>query len=157
MDLPRPQADPVPVGNNIVGKATYKKKMIGGRVYIGNSDVIFLGALHGESYFLETGAFEVRQNNIVKWISYLFSVFLCLTMFTFLFISKICHSWTSACGIHFCSLDNHIRPWTLSLNIWLKMLPSNSFMSCLDSLLGYYTGELQPWQLIVLVVFGVID
>ena len=31
-------------------------------------------------------------------------------------------------------------PWTFSLNIGLNMSPSDSFMSCLDSLLGYPTG-----------------
>ena len=32
-------------------------------------------------------------------------------------------------------------PWTFSLNIGLNMLPLDSFMSCLHSLLGYYTGD----------------
>ena len=30
-------------------------------------------------------------------------------------------------------------------------------MSCLDSLLGYSTGDFQALQLIVLVVFGAVD
>ena len=30
-------------------------------------------------------------------------------------------------------------------------------MSCLDSLIGYSTGEFQALQLIVLVVFGAVD
>ena len=37
------------------------------------------------------------------------------------------------------------------------MLPSDSSVSCLDSLLGYSTGELQALQLIVLAAFGAMD
>ena len=48
-------------------------------------------------------------------------------------------------------------PWTFSLNIGLNMLPLDSFMSCLHSLLGYSTGEFQALQLIVLVAFGAMD
>ena len=39
------------------------------------------------------------------------------------------------------------RPWTFSLNIGLNMFSSDSFMSCLQSLLGYSTGEFQALQL----------
>ena len=45
-----------------------------------------------------------------------------------------------------------LGPCIFSLNIGLCILPSNSFLSCLDSLLGYAAGELQALQLIVLVV-----
>ena len=48
-------------------------------------------------------------------------------------------------------------PWTFSLNIGLNMFPLDSFMSCLHSLLGYSTRELQALQLIVLVEFGAVD
>ena len=41
-----------------------------------------------------------------------------------------------------------------SLNFGFNMLPSYSFVSYLDSLLGYITGEFQALELIVLVVFG---
>ena len=37
------------------------------------------------------------------------------------------------------------------------MLPQDSFMSCLDFLQWYFTGEFQALQLIVLVVFGAVD
>ena len=47
-------------------------------------------------------------------------------------------------------------PWTFVLNILLNMLSSDSFMSCLDYLLGYSTGEFRALQLIVLVVFGAV-
>ena len=47
--------------------------------------------------------------------------------------------------------------WTVSLNIGLKMLPSDSFTACLHSLLGYSTGEFQALQLIVLAAFGAVD
>ena len=46
------------------------------------------------------------------------------------------------------------RPWTFSLNIGLNMLPLDSFMSCLHSLLEYSTGEFQALQLILLAAFG---
>ena len=39
----------------------------------------------------------------------------------------------------------------------LSMLPTDSFMSYLDFLLGYSTEELQILQLIVLVLFGAVD
>ena len=55
------------------------------------------------------------------------------------------------------SLDIYAPAWAFSLNIGLNMLPSPSFMSCLDYLLGYSTGEFQALQLIVLVVLGAVD
>ena len=39
----------------------------------------------------------------------------------------------------------------------LSMLPTDPFMSYLDFLLGYSTGELQILHLIVLVLFGAVD
>ena len=53
-------------------------------------------------------------------------------------------------------LPGYLCPLTFSLNIGMNMLPSDYFMSCLDSLLWYSTGEFRALQLIVLVVFGVI-
>ena len=44
--------------------------------------------------------------------------------------------------------------WIFSLNIELNMLPLDSFMSCLRSLLGYSTGVVQALQLVVLAAFG---
>ena len=41
--------------------------------------------------------------------------------------------------------------------IGLNMLSSDSFMSCLDSLLWYSAGEFRALQLIILVVFGAVD
>ena len=46
--------------------------------------------------------------------------------------------------------------WTFPLNIGLNVLPSDSFMSCLDYILGYSTGDFQIFQLTVLVVCGVM-
>ena len=46
---------------------------------------------------------------------------------------------------------------SLPLNIGLNILPLDSFMSCLDSLLGYSTGEFQALQLFVLAMFGAVD
>ena len=42
---------------------------------------------------------------------------------------------------------------------WIEhgMLPSGSFLSCLDSLLEYSTGEFQALQLIVHAVFAALD
>ena len=48
-----------------------------------------------------------------------------------------------------------VRPLTFPLNIGLNMLPLDSFKSCLDSLSGYPTKDIQALQLIVLMVFGV--
>ena len=48
-------------------------------------------------------------------------------------------------------------PWTFLLNIELNMLPPDSFVSCLDSLQGYSTGEFHALQLIVLAVSSAVD
>ena len=47
-------------------------------------------------------------------------------------------------------------PWTFYQNIGFN-IPSDSFMSHLYTELEYSTGEFQALQLIVLVVFGVVD
>ena len=54
-------------------------------------------------------------------------------------------------------LPGSFCPWFLSLNVGLNMLPSDSFLSCLDFLLGYSTGEFQALQLIVLSLFGAME
>ena len=48
-------------------------------------------------------------------------------------------------------------PWTFRLNISLNTSPSDSFVSYLNSHLGYSAGEFQALQLIVLAVFGAVD
>ena len=48
-------------------------------------------------------------------------------------------------------------PWQFSLNIGFTMLPSDSFMSCVYSLLGYSTGKFQALLLKVLTAFGATD
>ena len=63
----------------------------------------------------------------------------------------------SSSGSANAQLPGCFRPWTFSLNIGLNMFPSDSFMSCLHSLLGYYTGDIQALQLIVLAAFGAVD
>ena len=54
-------------------------------------------------------------------------------------------------------LPGYFHPWTLSLDIGLNMFPLDSFMSCLHSLLEYFTGEFRVLQLIVLAAFGEAD
>ena len=51
-------------------------------------------------------------------------------------------------------LPGCFHPWTFLLHSGLNMLLSDSFMSCLYSLLGYWTGAL---QLIVLVVIDAVN
>ena len=46
---------------------------------------------------------------------------------------------------------------TFRLNIGLNTSPSDSFVSYLNSHLGYSAGEFQALQLIVLAVFGAVD
>ena len=57
------------------------------------------------------------------------------------------------------SLD--VFPRTFSLNIGCSiqysMLPLDSLIPCLHSLLGYSTGDFQALQLVVLVVYGAVD
>ena len=65
--------------------------------------------------------------------------------------------YLSSSGSANAQLPGCFRPWTFSLNIGLNMLPLDSFMSCLHSLLGYSAGEFQALQLIVLVAFGAVD
>ena len=50
-----------------------------------------------------------------------------------------------------------LKPRDILLNIGLNMLPSDSFVSSLDSLLAYSIGDFQALQLIVLAVFGAVD
>ena len=64
--------------------------------------------------------------------------------------------YPSSSGSANAQLPGCFRPWTFSLNIGLNMLPVD-FMSCLNSLLGYSTGEFQALQLIVLAAFGAMD
>ena len=63
----------------------------------------------------------------------------------------------SISGSSIAQLPGRFRSWTFSLNIGLNMLTSDSFMSCLHSLLGYSTGEFQDLQLIVLAAFNAVD
>ena len=65
--------------------------------------------------------------------------------------------YLSSSGSANVQLPGCFRPWTFSLNIGLNMLPLDSFMSCLHSLLGYSTGKFQALQLIVLAAFGAVD
>ena len=65
--------------------------------------------------------------------------------------------YLSSSGSANAHLPGCFRPWTFSLNIELNMLPLDSFMSCLHSLLGYFIGEFQALQLIVLAAFGAVD
>ena len=65
--------------------------------------------------------------------------------------------YLSSSGSANVQLPGYFRHWTFSLNIRLNMFPLDSFMSCLYFLLGYFTGESQALQLIVLVAFGTVD
>ena len=65
--------------------------------------------------------------------------------------------WLSETSFATTQLPVCFCPRIFSLNIVLYMIPSDSFMSCLDSLLGCSTGEVQALQLIVLAVFGALD
>ena len=64
-----------------------------------------------------------------------------------------CARWVVIIGVRVWDLQNFM----LCSNIALNILPSDSFISCLHSLLEYSTGELQALQLIVLAAFGVVD
>ena len=65
--------------------------------------------------------------------------------------------YLSSSGSANAQLPGCFHPWTFSLNIGMNMLPLDSFMSCLHSLLGYSTREFQALQLIVLAVFGAVE
>ena len=65
--------------------------------------------------------------------------------------------YLSSSGSANAQLPECFHPWTFSVNIGLNVLPLDSFMSYLHSLLGYATGEFQGLQLIVLAAFGVVD
>ena len=53
----------------------------------------------------------------------------------------------SSSGCANAHLPGCFRPWTFLSNIGMNMLTSDSFAPCLDSLLGYSTGEFQALQL----------
>ena len=63
----------------------------------------------------------------------------------------------SSSGSADAQLPGYLCPWTFSLNIELNMLPSDFFISCLHSLLGYSAGEFQALQLIIIAAFGAMD
>ena len=71
--------------------------------------------------------------------------------------TRLCFLYLSS----FCSVNAQIpgcfHPLTFSLNTGLNMLPSNCFMSCLHSLLGYSTGDFQALQLILFAAFNAVD
>ena len=48
-------------------------------------------------------------------------------------------------------------PLDIPYEYWIEHVTFGSFISCLDSLLGYSTGEFQALQLITLVAFGAVD
>ena len=54
-------------------------------------------------------------------------------------------------------LPGCFQSWTFSLNIEFNMLTSDSFMSCLHTILGYSTEEFQALQLIILATLGAVD
>ena len=54
-------------------------------------------------------------------------------------------------------LSGCFRPSEFSLNFGLNMLTSDSFMSCLHSLLGFSQVEFQALQLIFLAAFSAVD
>ena len=54
-------------------------------------------------------------------------------------------------------MHNSLDASALDILLEYWMLPSDSFMSCLHSLLGYSTGGVQALQLIVLAAFGALD
>ena len=53
--------------------------------------------------------------------------------------------YISSSGSANAQLPGCFHPWTFSLNIGLTMFPLDSFVSCLHSLLGYSTGEVQSF------------
>ena len=54
-------------------------------------------------------------------------------------------------------LPRCLPPCAFPLNIGFNMLPSDFFMSYLDSLLGYSRREFHALQLVVFVAFGAVD
>ena len=49
------------------------------------------------------------------------------------------------------------NPWTFFDNIGFNTVLTDPFMSHLATQLGYFAGEFQALQLIVLAAFGVVD
>ena len=101
-------------------------------------------------YFLDTVLIMVY----IQWLQLLLE-FLCPLLFILTYTLKLSETrWFWFC--------NYAPAWMflpleLLLNIGLNMLPSDPFMSYLDSLLWYCTGEFQALHLIVLAVFGAVD
>ena len=76
------------------------------------------------------------------------------TFFWTAYIGFMEQSISGSANVH---LPGIFRTWTFPLNIGLNMLPSDSFMSCLDYLLRYSTRGVQALQRIALAVFGAMD
>ena len=98
----------------------------------------------------------------------------CFLWFTNCVLLSDYNSWIPGClsllAFHFkntlilgiwCSTIPHFPgcfcPWTFFQNIGFNMVPSDPFMSHRATQLGYSAGEFQALQLIVLVMFGVVN
>ena len=77
--------------------------------------------------------------------------------YVFLLLIYLSFLWLCSSGSATTHIPGCICPWTFYLKIGLNILPSDSFMSYINSLLGYNTADFQALQLIVLAVFGAVD
>ena len=122
-------------------KGLFGRALFWCRVSLGAPVSIALISFHFIRIFIKTVV-------IIIWIFMAIHYFLYYTL-GFLYLSSS--------GYANAQLPGWFRPLTFSLNIGLNTFPLNCFMSCLHSLLGHSTGELQALQLIVLAAFGAVD
>ena len=81
----------------------------------------------------------------------------CLWQFCFILNYMLIILIPSSSGSANAHLTGCFRFWPFLLNKGLDMIPLDFFMSCLDFLQGYSTGDFQALELIALVVFDALD
>ena len=101
-----------------------------------------------------TGCDSHPMDDIPAWRTNTTTLLACLWRLAFVLNN------TLILGI-WCSTIPHLPgcfcPWTFFQNIGFNMVPSDTFMAHLATQLGYFTGDFQAFQLIVLATFGVVD
>ena len=118
--------------------------------------------------------FPSRSSVLINIYIYALLYEFCFLWFTNCVLLSDYNSWIPGClsllAFHFkntlilgiwCSTIPHLPgcfcPWTFFQNIGFNMVPSDPFMSHRATQLGYSAGEFQALQLIVLVMFGVVN
>ena len=111
-------------------------------VFLGNAR--FLGSTFGFLWFTNCVLLS-GDNNLIPGCLWILVFVLNNTLILGIWCSTIPH------------LQGCFCPWTFFQNIGFNMVTLDPFMSHLATQLGYFAGEFQALQLILLTAFGVVD